>query len=84
VRSNFANALADQGRVAEAIAQYQAALNLSPNIPEIHCNLGIALASQGQREAAAAHFEEALRLKPDYVAARQKLQALNISNLKRD
>jgi len=55
------------GRLAEAIAHYEAALRLQPDLAEAHYNLGMALAQiPGRLPDAIAHCEAAVRLKPDF------------------
>jgi tetratricopeptide (TPR) repeat protein len=46
-RVNLGTALLQQGKYAEAEAQYREALRLRPDDPEAHAKLGIALACQG-------------------------------------
>jgi tetratricopeptide (TPR) repeat protein len=67
--SNLGLALADQGRIDEAVAQYSEALRLKPDYPEAHNNLGLALAGQGRIDEAMAQYFEALRLQPDFPEA---------------
>jgi tetratricopeptide (TPR) repeat protein len=74
--NKHAEALAQQGRVEDARAQYTEAIRLIPNNAEAHCRLGALLARQGKREEAQAHFAEAIRIKPDYVEAQQQFRAL--------
>jgi Flp pilus assembly protein TadD len=50
------------GRTPEAIAQFEAALRLNPNLAQVHLNLAIALESAGRSSEAAAHVEAARRL----------------------
>ncbi len=67
------------GRLADAIAEYQAALELAPRYPQPHLNLASALTKlddPGQMPHAIAEFEEALRLKPDYAEAHSDLANL--------
>jgi Flp pilus assembly protein TadD len=61
--------LEDQ-RFANAAARFEAALQVRPDWPEAHNNLGIALASQGRIAEALTHFERAVQLKPDFTVAR--------------
>jgi protein O-mannosyl-transferase len=67
--NNLGLALADQGKVAEAIQHYEFALQIKPDNAKAHYNLGSALARQGKLTEAIQHYEEALRLKPDYADA---------------
>ena len=66
---NLGIALAEQGKVEEAIAHYREALGIRPDHAEVHGDWGIALAGQGKVEEAIAHYREALRLKPLYAEA---------------
>ena len=66
-------ALANQGKFAEAIAEYTAALRINPDYAEAHNNLGNALASQGKFAEAIAEYTAALRINPDYAEAHNNL-----------
>ncbi len=68
-RDNLGLALSETGRYAEAIPQFEAALQLKPDYAEAHNNLGIVLAETGQTAKAMEHFAAALRIKPSYAAA---------------
>lgn len=59
--------LADQGRDDAAIAEYRKAIELEPNYPIAHLNIGLLLAKpeRGRYAEAIQHYREALRLKPD-------------------
>jgi Flp pilus assembly protein TadD len=70
------NALAQQGKLEEATAQYRLALNLRPENPETHFNLGYCLAKQGRRTEAEKQFTLALQQRPDYPEARKQLEFL--------
>jgi tetratricopeptide (TPR) repeat protein len=55
------------GRLDDAVAQYQEALRLKPDIAETHTNLGSAWSMMpGKLDDAIAQFQEALRLDPKY------------------
>jgi Flp pilus assembly protein TadD len=62
-----------RGKVAEAIAHYEAALQINPLQDDAHSNLGRALADQRRYDEAVAHFETALSLRPDDVKTRNNL-----------
>jgi len=66
---NLGRALAGQGRIDEAIAQYSQALRINPDFPEAHYNLGHALAGQGKIDEAIAQYSQALRIEPDFTEA---------------
>lgn len=66
-------ALADQGRLEEAVGHYRAGLELDPQSVEAHTNLGAALAQLGRVQEALPHFEAACRLEPDDLPARGNL-----------
>jgi Flp pilus assembly protein TadD len=50
------------GRTQEAIAQFEWALRLNPNLAQVHMNLAIALESADRSGEAAAQYEAARRL----------------------
>ena len=81
IRTNLANALTIVGnnlsndareipaeamrRYEEAIAQYEKGLELEPNQPGIHRNLGILLARLGRYDEAKAHLRATLQIVPN-------------------
>jgi tetratricopeptide (TPR) repeat protein len=69
-------ALAELGRVEEAIACYREGIRLQPTRAEAHVNLGNALHQQGKAAEAASCYREALRHKPDLWQAN-----LNLGNV---
>jgi protein O-mannosyl-transferase len=76
IRYNLGNALAAEGKFAEAEAQYTKALSADPDSADIHNNLGAMLARQGRLDEAMGHFESALRLQPDYPEAQDQLAGI--------
>jgi tetratricopeptide (TPR) repeat protein len=52
------------GRLAEALALYESAIRLDPNLAAAHCNRGVLLQSLNRIEEAAASFERTTRLQP--------------------
>ena len=71
--NNLGHALAEQGKLDEAIVHYYEAIRLKPDYVKAHNNLGVALDQQGKVEEAIAHFTEALRIKPEDVEAHNNL-----------
>jgi tetratricopeptide (TPR) repeat protein len=71
--TNLGNALDDQGKLAEAIAEFREAIRLQPNLTDVHINLGNALRGQGKPEEAIAEFREAIRLQPNHPWAHYNL-----------
>jgi protein O-mannosyl-transferase len=65
-RNNFGMALAERKQYAEAIAEYQKALDIKSDFADVHNNLGAALDASGRRDEAMAHFQQALGIKPDF------------------
>ncbi len=63
-------------RYDEAIRQYQKALEVQPQHPAIHRNLGILLARLGRYDEAEAHLRAALQIVPDEPAAREALEEI--------
>jgi tetratricopeptide (TPR) repeat protein len=69
----LAEALMMQGKLDEAIPQYQEAVRLKPDDADLHNNLGTALGRTGQVDEAIRQYEEALRLEPDHAEAHNNL-----------
>lgn len=66
---NFGNALQEERRYEEAIAQYRHALTISPQDREARYNLGVALVKSSRHGEAAEAFREVIRLDPNHVRA---------------
>src|SRR5438876_967227 len=64
--NNWGTALAQQGKLVEAIEHYQRALQMRPDYADAHTNLGNALAQQGKLSEAVEHYGQALKIKPDF------------------
>jgi len=62
---NLGVALAGEGRFAEAIEQYQAALQIEPDAANVETDYGNALARSGHTPEAIAHYQAALRVLAD-------------------
>jgi len=61
---NLGVTLGRLGRGAEAVAHYQRAIALRPDMPEAHNDLGNALLEQGRWDEALGQYREAVRLDP--------------------
>jgi Tfp pilus assembly protein PilF len=61
------------GKVDEAIAQFQKALELGPGHVDIYSNLGLALFEKGQVDEAIVQYETALKIDPNYPEAQSGL-----------
>ena len=61
---NLGNTLAAEGRLAEAVAAYRAALALQPSLLPAHANLGRALLLSGDVDGAVAESRAALAIDP--------------------
>src|SRR5437667_1120360 len=64
-QNDFGEALAQQGKPAEAIEHYRQAVNIKPDYADAHYNLGGALAQQGKLADAIHHYQRALQITPD-------------------
>ncbi|MGD9300548.1 MAG: tetratricopeptide repeat protein [Desulfobacterales bacterium] len=73
--NNLGVALSHQGRLEEAIEQYQVALKIKPEFSDAHYNLGYALAKIGKLDEGISHFREALRIEPSQVKILNNLGA---------
>jgi protein O-GlcNAc transferase len=62
-------ALANQGRLDEAIVSFRRAVQDKPDWAQAHLNLGIALQEHGRLDEAMASYRRALELEPDFVEA---------------
>lgn len=63
-RSHAGVELAEEGRREEAIAEYDAAIRLNPQIADAYYNRGVAYANLGEHQQAIEDYNEALRLDP--------------------
>ncbi|MDD5628894.1 MAG: tetratricopeptide repeat protein, partial [Elusimicrobia bacterium] len=71
--TNVGLALAEQGRLDEAIRHYRLALQAQPDSDWAHNNLGVALVRQGRLEEAIRHYELALQAMPVSALAHSNL-----------
>ena len=71
--NNLANALADQGRLSEAVFHYSEALRMKPDSAKLHYNLGIVMLKLKRLDEAAAHFMGALQISPNSAEAHNNL-----------
>lgn len=62
-----------EGRLEEAIAEWQVAANLDPKDGYVLNNIGVALSRLGQEEAAIEEWRKAVRLEPDHQEAAKSL-----------
>lgn len=67
--------LRDRGQPHAAMSEFRKAMELCPEAPQPHMNLGTVLADLGMREEAVMEFREAVRLAPDWAEARGNLGA---------
>jgi len=63
-------------RYEEAISEYEKALELEPQHPAIHRNLGLVLIRLGRYDEAVAHLQTVLRLVPNEPIVREALDAI--------
>jgi protein O-mannosyl-transferase len=71
--NNLGSVLQGDGRLDDAIEEYQRAVRLKPDYAEAQYNLGTALWQAGDLEEAIVHYESALRSKPNLAAAHYNL-----------
>ena len=69
----FGNVFLQQGRLVEAIAHFQKALQIHPDFAEARLNLGNALLQKGEVDEAITHFQRALQIYPDFTEANLNL-----------
>ncbi|HAM50627.1 MAG TPA: hypothetical protein DCP92_08020 [Nitrospiraceae bacterium] len=63
--TSLGSALARQGRSAEAIVHFEAALQIKYDDVETHRNMGLALADLGRLDEAIVQFRETLKINPN-------------------
>lgn len=71
--ANLGATWAALGRQADAAAEYRAALEIEPTLPQAHNNLGLALMALGNRAEAITHYRQAISLMPGYSGAHNNL-----------
>jgi len=71
--NNLGNALLQKGRLDEAMAHYQKALEINPADAEAYYNIGDALFEKGQVDQAIAYFQKTLEIDPSYAKAHNNL-----------
>jgi tetratricopeptide (TPR) repeat protein len=64
-----------QGRLDDAIKEYQMAIKLDPNYADAHYNLGLAYQKTGRLDDAVKEYQIAASLKPEYASALNRLGA---------
>jgi tetratricopeptide (TPR) repeat protein len=71
--SNLGNVMLETGRISEAIADYEKAINLHSTMIEAHNNLGLAYFQAGRTDDAIGEYQEALKRYPAYALAHANL-----------
>jgi tetratricopeptide (TPR) repeat protein len=66
---NLGTALAQAGRLNEALEQYKQALRIKPDYAEVYCDMGIVFGKLGLISEAIINFKRALEINPDYIRA---------------
>jgi tetratricopeptide (TPR) repeat protein len=66
---DLGNALFQRGKLDEAAAMYQKALDFGFGIPLAHNNLGLLAVKRGHTEDAIAHYQKSLAAQPDFFDA---------------
>jgi len=74
--NNLGLVLAESGRLDDAIAEYEAALEIKPDCPEAHVSLAATLIDCGQFDEAYVHLTKALKLRPNSVSAHYNMGRL--------
>jgi serine/threonine-protein kinase len=70
---SLGNALAGQGRLAEAIAEFKEAIRIEPDHPQALTNLGLALYKVGRSAEAIVEYRKAIQIDPDLYQAHTNL-----------
>ena len=70
---NLGDALAEQGRLDEAIAHFRRAVEIEPSYANAHNNLGNALLRKGSLDEAIVHFKKAAAIQPGFAVTHYNL-----------
>lgn len=73
IRFKSGNRAMEEGRIDDAIAEYERAAEVAPEDPLVHYNLGLALTRAGRRADAIERFLTAVELDPGYRDAHYNL-----------
>jgi len=73
--NNLGEALAEQGRLDEAAADFAKSIEANPLYSQAHHNLGMALVQRGKLDEAIEYFKRAIEINPDFYDAYNKLGA---------
>jgi len=73
---NFGKALAQKGKVDDAILEYQEVLKIEPRYADAHYDLGNALCKKGKIDEGIDQYQQALQINPNSVKTR-----LNLGNV---
>lgn len=71
--SELGSALAENGRLDEAITAFRQAIKIKEDYSEAHFNLGVALKAKGDLSGAASAFRRAISIEPEDALAHRKL-----------
>ena len=63
----------EDGRLAQAIANFRAAIEIRPDNEKAHLNLGAAFLKEGRLDEAIANFRAAIEIRPEYAKAHSNL-----------
>ena len=67
--NNLGSVLSDRGQIDDAIAQFQEAAEITPDLALAYSNIGDALTRRGDIAAAIVQYQKALEIEPTYAAA---------------
>jgi tetratricopeptide (TPR) repeat protein len=70
----------DQEEYRKAIAEFDEAIRLKPDLDDAYCNRGVCFAKLNQYDKAAADLREALRINPDNATAAKNLTMIDVRN----
>lgn len=82
--SGLGNSLSEIGRVDEAIAQFQKAIDIDPDYSDAYNNLGTALLKKGQVDEAITKYRKSMELRPTYTEAHNNLGLALLQNKQLD
>ena len=76
IHNALGNALADTGRLDDALSQYRQAVELDPDFADAHSNIAIILARRGELAQAIVESQKALAIPPEDASSHVRLATL--------
>jgi len=84
IHNALGNALADAGRLDDALSQYRQAIESDPNFADAHSNIAIILGRRGKLAEAIGESEKALAIPPEDAVSHARLATFLVQSGRKD